>query len=151
VTANKRLSEEQAAALEAGHEPTTILSGGRGVPTVVVRDHDGWAAQVAAENRAAVDEQIRAAVAEIERGDTERRYARPVPVAELAESARANAALHAEARDAPDRVMRELAQTEALLAGWAATMPPPPDAAGAAWQQENEYSHGLAEWMAAHR
>jgi len=135
----------------AGHEITTILSGGRGEPAIVIRDHGAWEQQVRDEKRRQADEQIKAMVAEIERGEAERKHAPRASLAELAESARANAALAAEAREAPGRVMAELAQTEALVEGMRATMPPPPDAAGAAWEQANEYSHGLAAWMAAHR
>jgi hypothetical protein len=130
------------------HEPTTILSGAPGVPTVVVRDHDGWQAQVAAENRARVDEQIKATVADIKRGEQERRYARPLSAGELADGLRANAALHRDRAETPGRIAAQLDATEALVTAMMADVPPPPDAAGAAWQQANEYSYGLAETMA---
>ncbi len=135
----------------AKHEVTTILPADRGIPALLIRDHDGWAAQVAAERRERLDDQVKAAVADIERGNEERRRAPPTPLAELASGMRANAALAAEAREALPRVVRELAQTEALVAGLAATEPPQPDAARAAWQQANEYSHDLSAWLAAHR
>jgi hypothetical protein len=130
------------------HEPTTILSGAPGVPTVVVRDHDGWQAQVAAENRARVDEQIKATVADIERGEQERRYARPLSAGELEDGMRANAALHRDRAETPGRIAAQLDATEALVTAMMADVPPPPDAAGAAWQQANEYSYGLAATMA---
>jgi hypothetical protein len=148
---NKRLSEEQAVeALMARQGPTTILSGAPGVATVVVRDHGAWEAQVAAENRARVDERIAAAVEQIERGDTERRYAPPAfrDRDEALAATVANAALARERREAPGRVARELAQTEALVQGMAAAAPPPPDPERARRDRDNDYSFGLAETMA---
>jgi hypothetical protein len=135
----------------AGHEITTILGGSRGVPPLMIRDHGAWEQQAATENRARVDEQIKAAVADIERGDTERRYAQPLQRADLVDGMRANAALAAEAREAPSRVMRQLEECEALVAGLAASEPPQPSAEQARRVQDNEYSYGLAAWMAAHR
>ena len=128
--------------------PTTILPPARGVPALVVRDHDGWAAQVAAERRERQDEQIKAAVAAIRRADEERRWTPPTPRDELEAGMRANMALAAEARDVLPRTMRELAQTEALLAAYAAGEPPRPDAAEARRARDNEYSFALGETMA---
>lgn len=148
--ADKRLRDPDqiAAAMAAG--PVTILSGAPGVPTVVVRDHGAWEQQVAAENRAAEDEAIRATVAGIERGETERRFAPRPAHDELATTMQASLALARERAEAPGRIGRELAATEALVEGMAASEPPQPSAEQARWQQENRYSSDLAEWMAAH-
>jgi hypothetical protein len=134
--------------------PTTILTGAPGVPTVVIRDHDGWQAQVAAENRARVDEQVRATVAAAERGETERRYAPPAFPGgrdEMIAAARANMALAAERREAPRRIAAELDVTEALIGAMAAAEPPPPDPVRQRWDRANRYSSDLAVWMARHR
>jgi hypothetical protein len=108
------------------HEATTIMHGGPGVPTIIVRDHDGWVAQVAAEKRAKADAEVKAAVASIERGEHERKYAPRPSLAELADSARAIAALAAERREEPRRVARQLDVTEALITAGLAALPPDP-------------------------
>src|SRR2546430_2125793 len=120
----------------AGHEITTRLPGGRGEPLLIVRDRGVWEQQVRDENRARADEQIKAAVADIQLAEQERKWAPPVPLAELASAARANAALYAEAREAPERVARELAQTEALVTGMMADVPPEPTAEQARRDQD---------------
>jgi hypothetical protein len=109
-----------------GHyEPTTILSGGQGQPTIVVRDH-GWRAQVEAEKRARQDEEIKATVAGIRRaGEVRKRAPRP-SLAELADGMRANAALAAERREAPERITRQLDATEAIVQAMAARTPAEP-------------------------
>ncbi len=145
--ATKRLSDEEAAAREAGDGITTRLPGGYGVPPIFVRDHDAWRAQVADERRRLLDEQIAGTVAGIRQADEERRQAPPADLAGLEDSMRANAALHRERMEAPARIARELAQTEALLAGMIAAEPPPPDPEAARRAQANDYSFGLAETM----
>jgi hypothetical protein len=135
---------------EPQYDPTTLVRGAPGVAPIVVRDHDGWVRQVAAANRAAEDARIAATVAEIRQADEERQRAPSADLADLVDGMRANAALAREQREAPERTLRELAQTEALVSGLAATLPPPPDPGQARRDRENRYSSDLAEWMAAH-
>jgi hypothetical protein len=115
----------------SGYNPTEILSGGRGVPTLVIRDHDGWRSQVDAERRAKVDEEIRAAVARIERDNAARAAAPPAFPGgreEALSAIAANMALHEEKTGAPGRIAAELDATEALIAAMAAGEPPDPAA-----------------------
>jgi hypothetical protein len=153
VITNKRLSDEQAAALEAGHEVytheiTTRLPGGQGEPLIILRDHGAWEQQLADERRRQLDEQIAGTVAAIRDGEAEREWAPRPDLSELATAARASIALATEARQAPGRVAAQLDATQALVEGWAATEPPPPDPEQARRDRDNDYSFGLAETMA---
>lgn len=108
-------------------EASTILGGSVAEGgTIVIRDHDAWRQQVADERRAKQDEQIRATLAEIERGQNARSLAPPPGREELAAAMRANAALYRERMEAPHRVARQLDVTEALLEAAKAAEPPDP-------------------------
>jgi hypothetical protein len=115
-----------------GYNPTGILPGSVAEGgTIVIRDHDGWRSQVAAEKRAKQDEEIRAAVARIERGDAARAAAPaafPGGREEALSAIAANMALHEEKMGAPGRIAAELDATEALVAAMAAGEPPDRDA-----------------------
>lgn len=139
---------------EPRYEPTTILSGGHGAPTVVVRDHDGWRAQVEAEKRRQQDEETKALLERIEharavRESTPRRAL--TPVEEVYEDhAREKWLAEAEEkrRWTPQFVEEQLATEELLLEAMMAGAPPPPDPADEARQRDNAYSDGLREWKA---
>jgi hypothetical protein len=139
------------------YEPTTIMHGGPGVPTVIVRDHDGWRAQVEAEKRAKADAEIKAAVDDIRRGEEERKYAPPPPldvVAQVHAEWKAQKWLDecAESRKwTPEFIESQLATEEVLLSAMRAQEPPAPDPVAERRRRANEYSYGLAAWMAAHR
>ena len=133
----------------------TILSGGDGHPPLVIRDQD-WRAQAAAEQREKQDEQIRAAVAGIERDANVRRTTARLSAAELAEcstEAKGYVAAAHRQREEPARLSAQMAELEA----WAASLPPrPPDNPIAEqaerdrvrWAKANDYSNGLREAMA---
>ena len=99
------------------YEATTILPGAPGVPTIIVRDRGAWEAQVAAEKRAKADEQIRAAAADIQRGEQVRKYARRPSLAEQKRALDRIEAEYRHKREEPARAAAQLAELEA----WAET------------------------------
>src|SRR6266496_5677548 len=110
----------------AGHEITTILGGSRGVPPLMIRDHGAWEAQVAAEKRAKADEEIKTLVAGIERGEQERKYARPPSAEEQKRSLDRIEAEARERREGPGRVAAMLDAQETILRAMMAEAPEPP-------------------------
>jgi hypothetical protein len=108
------------------HEITTRLPGGRGEPLLIVRDHGAWEQQVRDENRAKADEDIKAAVADIERGEQERKFARRPSLAEQKRSLDRIEAEYRRKREEPARAAAQLAALEAWAETAQAEMPPDP-------------------------
>jgi hypothetical protein len=140
---------------EPQYEPTTILSGGQGQPTIVIRDHDGWRAQVEAEKRRKAGEEIDAAVKRIERERAVRESAPPRPLVPADPVERVHAewkrqkwlADCAEARKwTPEFTEAQLATEEVLLSAMRAQEPPAPDPVAERRRRDNEYSHALSGW-----
>jgi hypothetical protein len=105
--------------------PTTILPGERGEPVIIVRDHDGWAVQVAAAKRARADEEIAAKVAEIAADAAARAAAPPAFPGGREEAIAAIHAVRARA-EAPQKAADEVDVTQALIEAEAAALPPDP-------------------------
>ncbi len=108
------------------YEATTILPGAPGVPTIIVRDRGAWEAQVAAEKRAKADEQIRAAAADIQRGEQVRKYARRPSLAEQKRALDRIEAEYRHKREEPARAAAQLAELEAWAETAQAALPPDP-------------------------
>jgi hypothetical protein len=107
-------------------EITTRLPGGRGEPLLIVRDHGAWEQQVAEENRAKAAEETRAAVADIERGEQERKYARRPSLAEQKRAMDRIEAEYRRKREEPARAAAQLAALEAWAETARAALPPEP-------------------------
>jgi hypothetical protein len=119
---------------EPKHEVTTILPGGRGVPTVVVRE-PGWQQQAAAEREAQRRDETKAFIERIEREQAIRESAPPRPLvpADPVEQVHADYAREkwlaecAESRKwTPEFTEAQLATEEVLLSAMRAQVPPDP-------------------------
>ena len=146
---------------EPQHEVTTIMSGGQGQPTIVIRE-PGWQQQAAAEREAQRRDETGAEVKRIERERAIRESpfsSRPPlvpedPVAQVHAEWERQKWLDecAESRKwTPEFIETQLATVEVLLSAMRAQEPPAPDPVAERRRRDNEYSYGLAAWMAAHR
>jgi hypothetical protein len=144
------------------HEVTTILPGSAGEGGTIIVREPGWEQQAAAEREAKARAETDAEVKRIERERAIRESPftpRPPlvptdPVAQLhAEAARRRWLDDcAESRKwTPEFIEAQLATEEVLLSAMRAAEPPAPDPAAERRRRDNEYSYGLAAWMAAHR
>jgi hypothetical protein len=133
------------------HEITTRLPGGRGEPLLIVRDHGAWEQQVRDENRAKADEDIKDAVADIERGEQERKFARRPSLAEQKRSLDRIEAEYRRKREEPARIEAQLAALEAWAETAQAALPPEPDPEQVRRERDNDYSLGLQASMARAR
>jgi hypothetical protein len=138
------------------HEVTTILSGGRGAPTIVVRE-PGWQQQAAAEQEARQRAETKAFIDQLQHEAFIREHSprpRLGPVEQVYADVAASKWLAecAEARDLPRK--------QAELEEWARKVelervmnpgPPQPSAEEERRARDNAYSYGLHAWMAANR
>jgi hypothetical protein len=144
---------------EPQHEVTTILHGGPGVPTLIARE-PGWEQQAAAEREAQRRAETAAEVKRIERERAIREATPRPPLVPTDPVAQVHAEWKrqkwlddcAESRKwTPEFIESQLATEEVLLSAMRAAEPPAPDPAAERRRRDNEYSYGLAEWMAANR
>jgi hypothetical protein len=144
---------------EPRREVTTILHGGPGVPTLIARE-PGWEQQAAAEREAQRRAETAAEVKRIERERAIREATPRPPLVPTDPVAQVHAEWKrqkwlddcAESRKwTPEFIESQLATEEVLLSAMRAQVPPPPDPVAERRRRDNEYSYGLAEWMAANR